>query len=170
MRRVFAIAAALPPWVFPWPVGPAPQYTPPARPVAVVAGAPIGQLRCGAGDQTFRIHLELFVERKVMIVPAGIGVSDKRCRYPVSTDGPDGVVRVTPGLHLAAVFRVWGMQLGPSRIGSFTSHTPLRAYVGGKLVHGNAGAIRLTPHAQIVLELGGYVPPHPFFLFAGGNS
>ena len=52
----------------------------------------------------------------------------------------------------------------------FTSRSPLRAYVDGKLVRGPAGAIPLTPHAQIVLELGGYVPPHPFFLFAGGDS
>jgi hypothetical protein len=88
----------------------------------------------------------------------------------VSTDGPDGVVRVASGLRLGDVFRVWGQQLGPNRVGSFTSTTPLRAYVGGKLVHGPAAQIRLTRHAQIVLELGGYVPPHPFFLFAGGDS
>jgi hypothetical protein len=170
MRRILVLAAALPPWVFPWPVGPAPQYTPPARPAAVVTGAPIGSLRCGASGPSFRIHLELFVDRKVVIVPAAIGVSDKGCRYPVSTEGPDGIVRVTPGLTLADVFRVWGMPLGPNRLGRFTLEKPLRAYVAGKLVRGPAGAIPLRPHAQIVLELGGYVPPHPSFLFAGGDS
>jgi hypothetical protein len=168
MRRLFLLAV-LPPWVFPWPVGSGPRYTPPARPTAVHAGAPVGSLRCGAAGRTFRIHLEVFVNRKVVIVPAGIGLSDKGCRYPVSTDGPDGVVRVAPGLRLGDVFRVWGQQLGPRRVASFTSATPLRAYVGGKLVHGPARDIGLTPHAQIVLELGGYVPPHPFFLFAGGG-
>jgi hypothetical protein len=156
--------------VFPWPVGPAPRYTPPARPAAVAAGAPVGELRCGAAGKTFRIHLELFVDRKVVVLPGGIGVSDTGCRYPVSTEGPDGIVRVAPGLRLSQFFRVWGMQLGPRRIGWFTSPEPLRAYVGGKLVRGPAGLIALTPHAQIVLELGGYVPPHPLFLFAGGDS
>jgi hypothetical protein len=116
------------------------------------------------------VHLEVFVDRKVVIIPANIGVSDKGCRYPVSTDGPDGILRVSPGLRLADVFSVWGFQLQADRIGWFTSKTPLRAYVAGKLVHGPAGRIPLTPHAQIVLELGGYVPPHPYFLFAGGDS
>ena len=170
MRRLLALAATLPPSVHPWPVGPAPAYTPPARPVAVVAGAPVGGLRCGAAGATFRIHLEVFVDRKVVIVPAGIGVSDKGCRYPVSTERPDGIVRVAPGLRLADVFRVWGQRLDAHRLASFTSEEPLRAYVGGKLFHGPPGAIPLTRHAQIVLELGGYVPPHPFFLFAGGDS
>jgi hypothetical protein len=136
----------------------------------VVTGAPVGELRGGVPGKTFRIHLEVFVDRKVVIVPAGIGVSDKGCRYPVSTDRPDGVIRAAPGLRLADVFRVWGMQLGPERIGWFGADGLVRAYVGGKLVHGPVGAIRLTPHAQIVLELGGYVPPHPHFLFAGGDS
>jgi hypothetical protein len=112
----------------------------------------------------------VFVNRKVVIVPKGIGVSDKGCRYPVSTDGPDGVVRVAPGVRLGDVFRVWGQQLGSNQVGSFRATPPLRAYVGGKLVHGAVGEIRLTTHMQIVLELGGYVPPHPFFLFAGGES
>jgi hypothetical protein len=168
--RHLLLLAAFPPWVFPWPVGPPPRYTPPARPASVVTGAPVGELRCGVPGKTFRIHLEVFVDRKVVIVPAGIGVSDKGCRYPVSTDRPDGVIRAAPGLRLADVFRVWGMQLGPERIGWFGADGLVRAYVGGKLVHGPVGAIRLTPHAQIVLELGGYVPPHPHFLFAGGDS
>jgi hypothetical protein len=170
MRRLLALAAVLPPSVHPWPVGPAPAYTPPARPPAIVAGAPVGALRCGSGGQTFLVHIELFVNRKVVIVPKGIGVADSGCRYPVSTGGPDGIVRVAPGLHLADVFRVWGQRVEARRLVWFTSKTPLRAYVGGKPFEGPAGAIPLTPHAQIVLELGGYVPPHPFFLFAGGAS
>jgi len=168
--RFLALVTALPPWVFPWPVGPAPRYTPPARTAAVEAGAAVAGLRCGAPGETVRIHLEVFVNRKVVIIPAGIGVSDTRCRYPVRTDGPDGIVRVAPGLRLGDIFSVWGVKLGPNRIGSFTSQKPLRAYVGGKLVPGPPAELRLRSHAQIVLELGGYVPPHPFFLFAGGAS
>jgi hypothetical protein len=30
-------------------------------------------------------------------------------------------------------------------------------------------AIRLTRHAEIVLEVGGYVPPHTSFLFGPGR-
>ena len=170
MRRLLAFAAALPPWAYPWPVGPAPQYTPPARPAAVIAGAPVGAFRCGRPGPTFRIHLELFVDRKVVIVPAGIGTAESGCRYPVSTEGPDGIVRVGPGSTLADVFAVWGQRLDAHHLARFSSNTPLRAYVGGKLVRGPVRAVPLTRHAQIVVELGGYVPPHPYFLFAGGDS
>ena len=43
----------------------------------------------------------------------------------------------------------------------------VRAYVGGEQWRGDVRAIPLRPHAQIVLEVGGYVPPHRFFLFGG---
>jgi hypothetical protein len=117
------------------------------------------------------VHLELFAGRKVVIVPAGIGV-DSGCRYPLSTAGPDGVVTVSRGraLTLGDLFRVWGQPLGPRSLAGFTSRTPVRAYVAGRRVNGSVSAIRLTPHAEIVLELGGFVPPHPFFLFPGGSS
>src|SRR6516225_9111803 len=105
---------------------PCPPVYPAPRPAVVHAGAPVGELRCGAMGRTFRIHLEVFVSRKVVIVPRGIGVSDRGCRYPVTTDGPDGVVRVAPGLRLGDVFRVWGQPLGSNRVGTFTSRTPLR--------------------------------------------
>jgi hypothetical protein len=164
------VLVVLPPSVHRWRVGPAPRYTPPATTAAVAAGTRVGALTCGPIGRGYRIHLELFANRKVVIVPAGIGVSKTGCRYPVTTQGPDGIVRVAPGLRLADVFHVWGQTLEGHRLASFTSRSPLRAYVGGKLVRGSAGAIPLTPHAQIVLELGGYVPPHPFFLFAGGDS
>ncbi len=65
------------------------------------------------------------------------------------------------------LFRIWGQPLGMRRLASFRSGSPVRAYVGGRRVEGPVGAIRLTPHAQIVLELGPYVPPHPSFLFPG---
>jgi hypothetical protein len=169
-RALLATAVLLPPSVHPWPVGPSPRYTPPAQTTAVAAGVPVGSLTCGATGPGYRVHLELFANRKVVIVPSGIGVSKAGCRYPVTTAGPDGIIRVAPGLHLSDVFRVWGQTLSGHRLASFTSARPLRAYVGGKLVRGPAGAIPLTPHNQIVVELGGYVPPHPFFLFAGGDS
>ena len=94
------------------------------------------------------------------------------CAYPVRTLTPAGIVEVARGarLRLADLFRVWGQALGTHRIASFRSASPVRAYVDGKRVRGPVGAIPLTRHAEIVLELGGYVPPHPFFLFAPGGS
>jgi hypothetical protein len=172
MKALFAVGAlVLPPSVHPWPIGPGAAYVPPARPALVAAGKPVGVLRCGPAGAAFRIHLEVFANRKVVVIPSGIGVSGS-CVYPVRTTAPGGVVEVARGatLHVADIFRMWGQRLGVRRLASFSSARAIRAYVGGKLVEGTAGAIPLTPHAEIVLELGGYVAPHPFFLFPGGHS
>jgi hypothetical protein len=40
--------------------------------------------------------------------------------------------------------------------------------VGGRRWLGDVRAIPLKRHAQIVLEIGGYVPPHARFLFPKG--
>ncbi len=163
--------------------GPGPAYRPAASFAAVKAGAPLGELRCGRPGAVFALHLELFADRRVVVVPAGIGVASpslrvgasvlaRGCTYPLSTLNPAGIVEVARGipLRLADLFVIWGQPLGARRLASFRSSEPVRAYVGGRLFRGPLASIPLTPHAEIVLELGGYVPPHPFFLFAGGSS
>jgi hypothetical protein len=180
---IAALALLANPSVHPWPIGPGPRYTPPARPATVAAGRPVGPLSCGAPGPVFQLHVELFVNRKVVVLPAGIGVADPAerdgasvtpggCSYPLRTLAPTGVVEVARGakLRVADLFRVWGERLGEGQLASFSSERSIRAYVGGRLVRGPAGAIPLTPHAQIVIELGAFVPPHPFFLFTGGDS
>jgi hypothetical protein len=166
-----AAALVLLPSVHPWPIGSGPRYRPPARTAAVAAARAVGGLRCGPAGAAFRIHVELFANRKVVVVPAGIGVSGA-CVYPVRTTSPGGVFEVARGarLHLADIFRVWGQPLAARRLAGFSSALPVRAYVGGRLVRGPIGRIPLTPHAEIVLELGAYLVPHSFFLFPGGDS
>jgi hypothetical protein len=66
---------------------------------------------------------------------------------------------------IADLFRVWGQPLTRHRIASFRSTIPVRAYVAGKLFRGDAARVPLTPRAQIVVELGAFVPPHRTFLF-----
>jgi hypothetical protein len=39
------------------------------------------------------------------------------------------------------------------------------AYAGGKRWEGDVSAIPLNDRAQIVVEVGGYIPPHRFYLF-----
>jgi hypothetical protein len=41
----------------------------------------------------------------------------------------------------------------------------VRAYVGGRRWGRDPAAIPLRPHAQIVLEVGGYVRPHASYRF-----
>jgi hypothetical protein len=55
------------------------------------------------------------------------------------------------------------MPFSQNRLLSFRS--PVGAWVGGKRWPGPAESIPLTPHAEIVVESGGYVRPHAFFVF-----
>lgn len=159
-----ALALGGDPSVVPLPVGPGPRYRPPA---VATAGRPVGTLTCGPAGETFRVHLELFAHRRVVIVPAGIGVARGGCVYSARTLTPTGVVEVARAakLRLGDLFRIWGRRLGPRSLLSFRSASPLRAYVGGRPFEGPPASIPLTPGAQIVVELGAYVPPHPTFLF-----
>jgi hypothetical protein len=107
------IAAAGP--VHPWPIGVGPRYQPVAANSTVLAGRPVGALRCGSG-RTFDVHLELFANRRVVIVPPGIGVARSGCTYPLATSEPTGVVHVRGARTLGDLFRVWGRRIGPHRL------------------------------------------------------
>lgn len=158
-----ALAFGGDPSVHPWPIGPGPRYRPPAK---QLDGRPIGALRCVSGRAVFPVHLEVFVNRRVVIIPAGIGRTP-RCDYPLRTRTPTGVIEVARGTQatIGDLFRLWGQPLGDCRLASFRSSKPLRAYIAGRRVGGDVARVRLTPKAQIVVELGAYVPPHRSYLF-----
>jgi hypothetical protein len=162
----------LPPDVEPWPIGVGPGFRPAAAPAAVLSGEPVGRFRCAPDrGRRFGAHLELFVRRRVLLVPAGVGVArGGRCSYPLRTREPTGVVEARRGTRatLGDLFRLWGQLLGPHRVAGFHSSTPVLAFVGGRRWRGDVRAIPLARHAQVVVELGGYVPPHPRYLFADG--
>jgi hypothetical protein len=165
------------------PIGSGPRYHPPPAPARVLRGEPVGALRCGAAGRRFGVHLEVFARGRVVIVPAGIGVAAPRtrvgafvrprgCSYPVRTLDPTGVVEARRGasLTLGRLFAVWGQPLSETRLAAFSTRrgAPVRAYVGGRRWRGPVGAIPLLRHAQIVLELGRFIPPHRSFRFRSG--
>jgi len=168
-----AAAAAGP---IPTPIGAGARYHPAAGTV------PVSGLRCTSAEvPRFGVHLELFADRRVVIVPAGIGIAPPqrrqgayvlggRCSYPLRTREPTGVVEVERGVTatLGTLFQVWGRPLSKNRLVGFASRTPVIAFVDGRRFAGDPRAIPLRPHAEIVLELGGYVPPHASFLFRKG--
>jgi len=170
------------PSLVPTPIGVGAAYRPRAARRAVLAGRPLGRkLSCGGAGARYGVHLELFAKRRVLIVPAGIGVAAPRarrlgsivpggCTYPARTLTPTGVIEIRRGtrLTLADLFRLWSQPLGAHRLAGFRSSRPVLAFVGGRRWRGSPGAIPLSPHAQIVLEIDGYVPPHVSFLFPGG--
>jgi hypothetical protein len=154
--------------VHPWPIGAGPRYHPTAANKAVLAGSPVGRLRCASGRR-FAVHIELFARRQVVIVPPGIGVARSGCSYPLRTNAPTGVVEVLARgrLTLGDLFRVWGRQLDAAHLLSFPGRVSL--FVGGKRRTGDPRRLVLTKHAQIVIEVGGYVAPHPSYLFPRGG-
>jgi hypothetical protein len=151
----------------------------------VLQGRPLGALRCTrTPGRRFGVHIELFARGRVVIVPAGIGVAAPRaragayvrprgCSYAARTLDPTGVVEVRRGapLTLRDLFVIWGKPLSRTQLAGFSARAsaPVRAYVSGTRWHGGPGTIRLSRHAQIVLEVGRYIPPHRFFLFRRGT-
>ena len=155
-RLALVALAALPPSVHPWPIGAGSRYQLPA-------GSPTGT--CVTRPVRFVAHVEVFANRRVVVLPTGIGVGP-RCRYAASTNAPTGVIRLTRAVTVGQLFRIWGQKLGPHRMLSFRGMT--LAFVGGKRWRGDPRALVLTQHKQVVLEIGGYVAPHPTYLFAKG--
>lgn len=187
--RSLALLAAAPliipgqPSVRPWPIGAGAAYRPTAAPAVVRSGRAVGAYRCAPAGGFVAFHLEIFANRQVVVIPAGIGVARPLsqlgatvtahgCSYPVRTLTPTGVVELRRGarISLAGFFRVWGEALGSKRIASFRSDGPVRAYLDGRRVRGAPGAIVLRSHEEVVLEIGAYVQPHRFFLFSAPSA
>ncbi len=151
--------------IHPWPIGVGPRYQPAAANAAVAAGRPVGRLTCSRSGRRFAVHVELFARRRVVVVPPGIGRGPHGCSYPLRTDAPTGVVTVSRGARYALgdLFRVWGRRLGPDALLSFPGRVSV--FVGGRRFAGDPRRVPLTPHAEIVVEVGGYVAPHVSYLF-----
>ena len=160
----------------PTPIGVTPAYKLPAHGPAAAAGLPVGSLSCSVSAPVrFRAHLELFARKLVLLVPAGVGIAPPlsrdgayvrggRCAYPLRTREPTGVVEVgRAGLTVGDLFRVWGQPLSPTRLAGFRGR--VAAFVNGRRAAGDLRAIPLRKHDEIVLEIGGLVPPHSSYLF-----
>jgi hypothetical protein len=162
MRRLpRRLIAALPPSVVPTPIGVGARYQPAAATHAVRG------LLCTRGGARYGVHVELFANRRVVLIPSGIGVA-QHCSFSLSTRTPEGVVEVHRGATptLGGFFAVWGMPLSRTRLASFRGR--VLAFVDGRRWRGDPRAIPLRRHAEIVLEVGGYVPPHPSYRFRDG--
>jgi hypothetical protein len=114
-------------------------------------------------DAGRRVHLELFAERRVVIVPPRIGVRARGCRAQLWTRDPTGVVHFDRPARLGMLFAIWGRRLTSNRLLGFNGR--VRLYVNGVRRRGDPRALVLRPRDEIVLEVGGYVPPHPSYLF-----
>ena len=155
------------------------RYQLPTTTAVTRRAATLGTLACRPVTRVLSMaHVELFVRGRAVLLPAGIGVAPPaaisggqvlggRCRYPLSTADPTGVVSVNqPGRRtLGQLFRIWGQPLGGHRLLSFRSHARLRAFVDGRAWHHDVRRIPLRDRSEIVIELGLLIPPHSFYLF-----
>jgi hypothetical protein len=83
----------------------------------------------------------------------GAYVRGGRCRYPLWTSEPTGLVRLARrDLTLGALFAVWGQPL--SRVRMARWRAAVRAHVNGVRWHGDPREIPLTRHAQVVVQAG----------------
>ncbi|MGZ4480712.1 MAG: hypothetical protein ACXVY5_00775 [Gaiellales bacterium] len=175
--------AATPTPPVPTPIGAGPAYQLPAGGHQVDRGLAVGRLACRTGRRPeFAVHVEVFAHGRAVVIPPGVGVAPPRvvsgavveggrCRYPLWTLDPTGVVRVagrSHGLVLDDLFSVWGQPLGRHRLAGFESRRPVRAYVAGRRWPGDIRRIPLSPHRQIVVEIGRWIPPHPAYRFPAG--
>jgi hypothetical protein len=166
MKALACCALAAAAGLVPTPVGEGPRYRPPprtdgfaCRPAPIVGGA--------------RIHLELFAKRRVVVVPAALGlgaptfrygrVVRAACRGEAWTTDPAGVVHVDGARTLGLVFAVWGQPLGPGRLASFAGRVSV--WVNGSRRRTDPRRLVLHDRDEVVLEVGGYVPPHRTFRF-----
>ena len=162
------------------PIGLGPAYHPGPNGPGVARAGPVHGLRCRrGGGPRYGLHLEIFAKRLVVIVPPGIGIAPPlvrrgayvvggRCSYPARTIEPTGVIQVERGMHvtLGDFFRLWGQPVGRNRLLSFRG--PVRVFVAGRPWRGPPGAIPLARHAEITLEVAGYVPPRVGYRFRPG--
>jgi len=72
------------------------------------------------------------------------------------------------GLHLRDLFAIWGQPLSPTRLAGGGGRVSV--YVNGRRVAGDPAAIPLREHAEIVLEVGGFIPPHHTYVFPPGSG
>ena len=170
--------------VVPTPIGPGALYHPRPRGTLVAARRTVAGLWCSrAGGARFGAHLELFGRGLVVLVPAGIGVAPPLkasggfvtaggCSYPARTMEPTGVIEAvrTTRVTLGSFFALWGQPLGTRRLAGFrgAGRERVRAWVDGRLWRGDPRRILLRPHAEIVLELGLFIPPHASYRFEKG--
>jgi hypothetical protein len=84
------------------------------------------------------------------------------------TSEPTGVVEVARGTRatLGSLFALWGQPLARGRLAGFAGR--VRVHLGGRAWRGDPRDVPLTPHAQVVVQVGPPVVPHARYRFPPG--
>lgn len=106
-------------------------------------------------------HLDLIVDGRHVLVPAGIGI-DARGLFisPLHTHDPSGIIHVeSPVVRrftLGEFFGVWGVRLTKRCLGGYCAGAgkTLRVYVNGRRYRGDPRRVPLTSHEEIAVVFG----------------
>jgi len=116
--------------------------------------------RAGTALHTHQ-HLDVFVNGKRVIVPAGIGIGDGLIA-PLHTHDASGVIHVESttvrSYSLAEFFAVWGVRLTKTCLAADCGEGKLHFFVDGKPA-ADPDRIVLTHHQEIAVAFG--PPPKP---------
>ena len=160
--------ASTPPPVYPWPIGAGAAYHPTSANALVADGRAFGRFRCGSDGRTFQVHVELFARRQVVIVPPRIGIAGAAAAIPYERrHRPASSLSSAEDAGSSAISSPSG-DVGSRRLDCSRSGAGL-VYVNGRERRGDPRLIRLAEHDEIVIEVGGYVAPHPSYLFPKGG-
>lgn len=145
-----------------------PPWPAPSDAATAVAQAGLPLLGAEGAVQHIHAHLDVIVDGQPVLVPADIGIDERAGRIsPLHTHDKTGVIHVESPTQatfsLAQLFSEWQVRLSASQLGGLnaTPGSELRAYVNGKQVPGNPGAITLHNHDQIALVYGSAPNPIP---------
>jgi hypothetical protein len=159
------------------PIGQGVRFDPPVR------GPVLGQCRQALGPRA-GVHVEVFAADRVVLLAAGIGTRSPRrfsygrvtaagCYGELVTLEPTGLLLLRPDARLSVgdLFRSWGQSLKAREMAGFRvpAGSGVRAYVNGRRWTRPVARIPLVRHAEIVLEIGPYVPPHSTYSFPPGT-
>ncbi len=136
-------------------------------------GSPVDGIKCDTAEfATLHVHghLALFVHGKQIQIPKYVGFAphvSPPCLYWVHTHDATGIVHIeSPVIEpftLGNFFHIWGMDLGPNQVATFSG--PVTAYVNANRYLGDFGAIPISAHTQVTLEVGAPLVPPPNYRF-----
>lgn len=128
------------------------------------------------------VHVVVYVNGKIMNLPAGIGITQppliekystgefydvglRDCLYWLHTHVADGIIHVEApekrAFTLGQFFDIWNQALGPNQISSVTGKVVV--FENGKQLVGDPRSTPILDHANIQLDVGSPVVPfHPF--------
>jgi len=101
-------------------------------------------------------HLDLYVNAKHVVLPAGVGIYDDSFITEVHTHDTSGIIHVeSPSVRtfrLGQLFAEWGVRLTSRCVGRYCGD--VHWWVNGKRKSGDPAQLALRPHQEIAIAAG----------------